>query len=227
MLKLGVKQIPGTSRIHSISQKGITDELSYRDLIIVQLQDDILELQERQTNFVDYWDVLPSDPQEEQVMYITDYQELSIYFNGEWLIIPPSSLSIYINRDTNVQYAWSGSAMVVMTVPLTKPGIENLIYVGKKTLLSNETALDLAAFDVFDRFTNPLTGATAFTIANPKAYKPFRIKLKGGSIGEQPFTGYTATWALYALNTDYDAVNGNWLNCEIRDDATINLFWGE
>ena len=122
-----LKKTSGQSQKVGMTQKAISDKLDLNDLSIIDLQNAVLELQERQTIFVDYWDVMPTEPQEEEVMYITSYQELSIYFNGEWLVIPPSSLSIYINRDTNVQYAWNGTDMVEMTFPLTKASIEALL----------------------------------------------------------------------------------------------------
>lgn len=221
MLKLGVKQIPGTSRIHSISQKGITDELSNRDLSIVQLQDAILELQERQTIFVDYWG-MTTDEIEETYMFLPEFgNTLYFFFNGEWLEIPLSTASIYIRRETNVQYAWNGTAMVEMTFPLTKAGIEALVYTDKQTLAALN--IDLATAEVFKK---TLTGATAFTISNPRNFKPFRLILTGGSLSVPTFTGYTVNWILTSLVTDYVNTVSNVLWCEIRSAGQIYCFWG-
>lgn len=209
----------------------------------------VTELENKQTLFIDHWTIASSDVLgnkrnnngiieeyngsawvvvaivDGDIWFDSDDDTLSVYNNNVWTLIPLSTDSVYVDRTTNQQYAWSGTTMTSMTVPLTKASIESLIYSPK--LLLTGTTINLAVAEVFDRFATPLTGSTTFTITNPILYKGFRIKLKGGSIPAQPFTGYTATWVLNSLNTDYDATNGSWLNCEVRDDSTITLFWGE
>lgn len=208
----------------------------------------VAELEEKQTLFVDYWDVVPVDPQEEQIMFVSADDELSIYFNAEWLIIPLSVSSIYVNRATNIQYAWSGSVMVALTFPLTKAAIEALltgqisshthaadatkldatkaavealVYTDKQTLAALN--IDLATAEVFEK---TLTGATAFTISNPRNFKPFRLILTGGSLSVPTFTGYTVNWILTSLVTDYVNTISNVLWCEIRSAGQIYCFWG-
>lgn len=183
-------------------------------------------LENKQTLFIDYWQAdEPITHLDGDIWFDSDDDTLSVYNNNVWTLIPLSTDSVYVDRTTNQQYAWSGTTMTSVTVPLTKASIESLIYSPK--LLLTGTTINLAVAEVFDRFATPLTGSTTFTITNPILYKGFRLKLKGGSIPAQPFTGYTATWVLNSLNTDYDATNGSWLNCEVRDGSTITLFLGE
>jgi len=232
MLKIGVKQIPGTSLIHSISQKGITDELSYRDLSIVQLQDAILELQERQTIFVDYWNTEPIEPIEEQVwLVIEGTTEGYIYINGEWLELPLSEKSIYIKRSDNTQYAWNGVTMVTLTVPLTKATIEALLTGSIYSHNHNVRSVVLAGYNIdmslYDDFEKLDCGANSqFTITNPILKKGFRMNLKGGTLQIPTFSGYTVNWILTSLVTDYVPAQNNYLWCEIRSAGQIYCFWG-
>lgn len=100
-----------------------------------------------------------------------------------------------------------------------------MIYSNRLLLVG--TIIDLSVAEIFDRFETPLTGATTFTITNPKKYKGFRLKLKGGTLNTDLFSGYTENWIVSSLITDYNPTTGMWLNCEIREDNNIYLFWGE
>jgi hypothetical protein len=188
------------------------------------LADRILALEERQTLFVDYWTSTLDGitPVDDGIWFDTNTNEnLYIYLGGVWVELPLSTASVYIRRETNVQYGWSGSVMVELTVPLTKASIEALVYSAKLTLPA--LAIDLAVAEVFEK---TLTGATAFTISNPRNFKPFRLILTGGSLSVPTFTGYTVNWINTSLVTDYVNTITNVLWCEIRATGQIYCFWG-
>jgi hypothetical protein len=86
-----------------------------------------------------------------------------------------------------------------------------------------DTTIDLSAGEIF---TKTLSGATTFNITNPINYKPFRIKLSGGSLNTPIFSGYTEKFIASTLRTDYVS-SGSVLYCEIQSTNIINLFWGE
>jgi hypothetical protein len=187
-----------------------------------ELEARVENLENRRTLFVDYWtNIAPEFPNDGDIWFDTDFNALWCFYNNETLSMPLSSDSVYIERDTNRQFSWSGSAMVPMAVPLSKGGIESLIYSPKLTIPSY--AIDLSVAEVFEK---ALSGATSFTINNPIKYKGFRIRLSGGSLNTDLFTGYTENWILNSLITDYVSA-GSWLNCEIRESNNIHLFWGE
>ena len=187
-----------------------------------QLEARVANLENKQTLFIDYWKTTaPASPLDGDIWFDSDNDTLSVYNNGIWMLIPLSTDSVYVDRNTNQQYSWSGTTMTSMTVPLTKASIESLIYSPKLTVPA--LAINLALAEVFEK---ALTGATSFTITNPIKYKGFRIRLTGGSLNTDLFTGYTENWILNSLITDYVST-GSWLNCEIRESNNIHLFWGE
>lgn len=180
-------------------------------------------LEEKQTLFIDYkGDVDPISPEIGFIWYEDSTNKLFAFNGVEFLEIPLSADSVYIDRTTNQQYTWSGTTLVTMSVPLTKSAIESLVYSPKLTIPVLD--INLAVAEVFDK---TLTVATSFTISNPILYKGFRIKLTGGSLNTDLFTGYTENWILNSLITDYIAGSTNWLDCEIREGNNIYLFWGE
>ena len=190
---------------------------------IIILENKTAELEERQTLFIDYIGLTEPVKVEDYVWYEDENKQLFICINDQWLPIPISENSIYIYRVTNEQFAWNGADLIPMTVPLTKPAIESLIY--SPRVLLNNTTIDLAIGEIFDRFETPLTGATTFTITNPKKYKGFRLKLKGGTLNTDLFSDYTENWKIGNLITDYNAIAGMILNCEIQENNNIYLFW--
>lgn len=210
----GTFEVYGNTIIYSPFPTDVTQE----ELQI--LGDKVLNLENRQTLFIDYWQVdTPVSPLEGDLWF--DNTSLSVYNNSIWILIPFSTDSVYVDRNTNQQYSYSGSEMVSMTVPLTKVGIETLVYSPKLTIAALN--IDLSFAEVFEKV---LTGATTFTISNPKNYKAFRIKLSGGSLNNPIFSGYTETWIASTLRTDYVSA-GSVLYCEIQEANKINLFWGE
>lgn len=210
----GTFEVYGNTIIYSPFPTDVTQE----ELQI--LEDKVLNLENRQTLFIDYWQVnTPVEPLEGDLWF--DNTSLSVYNDNIWIIIPFSTDSVYVDRNTNQQYSYSGTEMISMTVPLTKGGIESLIYSPKLTIPALN--IDLSVAEVFEK---ALSGATSFTITNPVKYKGFRIRLSGGSLNADLFTGYTENWILNSLITDYVST-GSWLNCEIREGNNIHLFWGE
>lgn len=210
----GTLEVYGNTIIYSPFPTDVTQE----ELQI--LEDKVLNLENRQTLFIDYWQVnTPMSPLEGDLWF--DNTSLSVYNNSVWILIPFSTDSVYVDRNTNQQYSYSGTEMISMTVPLTKGGIESLIYSPKLTIPALN--IDLSVAEVFEK---ALSGTTSFTITNPVKYKGFRIRLSGGSLNDDLFTGYTENWILNSLITDYVSA-GSWLNCEIREGNNIHLFWGE
>ena len=182
----------------------------------------VAELENQRSLFIDYYQsTTPVSPAEDQIWYDTTNKSLSIYESGVWFLIPLSVDSIYVDMVTNIQYRWNGSDMIALTVPLTKTTIEDLVYSAAQTLAA--TTIDLATGEVF---TKTLTGATTFTITNPRNYKAFRLKLSGGSLNTPIFSGYTETFIASTLRGDYVSA-GSVLYCEIQEANKINLFWGE
>ena len=210
----GTFEVYGNTIIYSPFPTDVTQE----ELQI--LGDKVLNLENRQTLFIDYWQVdTPVSPLEGDLWF--DNTSLSVYNNSIWIFIPFSTDSVYVDRNTNQQYSYSGTEMISMTVPVTKGGIESLIYSPKLTIPALN--IDLSVAEVFEK---ALSGATSFSITNPVKYKGFRIRLNGGSLNADLFTGYTENWILNSLITDYVST-GSWLNCEIRESNNIHLFWGE
>jgi len=181
----------------------------------------VAELENQRSLFIDYYQsATPSSPAEGQIWYDTANKDLSVY-TTEWTLIPLSVDSIYVDITTNIQYRWNGSDMVALTIPLTKPTIEDLVYSAAQPVAA--TTIDLSLGEVF---TKTLTGATTFTITNPRNYKAFRLKLNGGSLNTPIFNGYTETFIASTLRGDYVST-GSVLHCEIQEANKINLFWGE
>ena len=212
----GTLEQMGNTFIYSADPTTVTqDELQEVIEEIVTVEDRVIGLENKQTLFIDYWQINePLSPLDGDIWFDDDNIILYAYNNDIWLTIPFSTDSVYVDRNTNQQYAWNGSIFVSMTVPLTKSAIESLIYSDR--LLLAGTEINLAVAEIFDRFETPLTGATTFTITNPKKYKGFRLKLKGGTLNTDLFNGYTENWILTSLITDYNPLVANYLVCEIR-----------
>jgi hypothetical protein len=182
----------------------------------------VAELENQRSLFIDYYQsTTPATPAEGEIWYDTANKDLSVYENNGWVLIPLSVDSIYLKLATNEQYRWNGSDMVALTVPLTKTTIEDLVYSAAQAVTA--TTIDLSLGEVF---TKTLTGATTFTITNPRNYKAFRLKLSGGSLNTPIFSGYTETFIASTLRGDYVST-GSVLYCEIQSANVINLFWGE
>ena len=227
-----LKKTSGQSHKVGMTQKAISDELNLTDLSIIDLQNAVLELQERQTIFVDYWNTEPVEPTEEQVwLVIEGTTEGYIYINGEWLELPLSEKSVYIKRFDNTRYAWNGLEMVISAVPITKESIEALltgsIYShdhNVRSVVLVDYNIDMALYDDFEKLD---CGANSqFTILNPILKKGFRLTIKGGTLLVPTFSGYTVNWILTSLVTDYVAGSSNVLWCEIRAVGQIYCFWG-
>lgn len=84
--------------------------------------------------------------------------------------------------------------------------------------------IDVAAGE---SFTKTCGTNQAFTISNPIVGKQFDLTMTGGTLAVPTFTGYTSTWILNALVTDYVATSSNILVCKITGVNTIKLFWTE
>lgn len=195
----------------------------------------VAELENKQTLFIDYWqDNEPVAPSEGDIWFDSNDEVLSVYNNNIWTLIPLSSDSIYVNRNDNVSYAWTGSAMVNTSAPLTKASIEALL-TGEITSHSHynaaprTSALATYAIDVSSAeiFTKTLGSNSQFTITNPVLNKFFKLVITGGTLNADLFSGYTETWILNSLVTDYVPASSNILVCEIRSAGTIHLFWSE
>lgn len=84
--------------------------------------------------------------------------------------------------------------------------------------------IDLSAGE---KFTKTCGANQAFTITNPIVGKFFYLTITGGTLAASTFTGYTTTWILNALVTDYVPASTNILVGEVRAAGTIHLFWSE
>lgn len=80
---------------------------------------DTLEQNAYDTLWVDYWqNTNPVSPTEGAVWFDSANNTMWCYTNSQWLNVPLSTNKIYINRVTELQYGWSGTAMVSFTTPL-------------------------------------------------------------------------------------------------------------
>ena len=182
-----------------------------------------LEAHAYDTLWIDYWKVVqPTATGVGQVWFNTT-DTIKAWNGTVWNIIPFDIYKLYVNKavPTRDIYSWSGSAMVSVSVPLTKPAVEALIYNG--TDAAGAGNIDLAIKDIFTRTVGT---NQQYTILNPILYKPFRLILTGGTLNATLFSGYTSNWILTSLQADYVPANTNYLWCEIRSAGQIYLFWG-
>ena len=177
MLKLGVKQTTGTSRIHPMSQNAVSEmdlsvtsenvisALGYTPANDVEVSintEKILELENKRTLFIDKWNRYPHTA--DDICYFTGSG--LYFFDGiDYLSIPLSADSVYIDRYTNTQYAWNGSNMVQMTFPLTKVGVEAVL-VGE--ISSHTHAADALKADKLITYSEK---TASFTLANTDSDK--------------------------------------------------------
>ena len=184
---------------------------------------DYLEAHAYDTLWIDYWQAgQPTATAVGQVWFNTT-DTIKAWNGTVWNIIPFEIYKLYVNKavPTRDIYSWSGSAMVSVSVPLTKPAVEALIYNGTDTVGAGN--IDLAIKDIFTRTVGT---NQQYAILNPILYKPFRLILTGGTLNATLFSGYTSNWILTSLQTDYVPANTNYLWCEIRSAGQIYLFWG-
>lgn len=182
-----------------------------------------LEQHAYDTLWIDYWQVgQPTSPTIGQTWF-NNVDTIKAWNGSTWNTIPIDFYKLYVKASISPRetYTWSGSAMVAVSVPLTKPAVEALIYNG--SIVPAALDINTASADVF---VKTLTGATSFTISNPILYKPFRITLTGGSLNATLFTGYTTNWILTSLITDYVNTVSNVLWCEVRSAGQVYCFWG-
>ena len=184
---------------------------------------DYLEAHAYDTLWIDFWQVgQPTATAVGQVWFNTT-DTIKAWNGTVWNVIPIDFYKLYVKASVAPRevYAWSGSAMVSVSVPLTKPAVEALIYNGTDT--SGAGNIDLAIKDIFTRTVGT---NQQYAILNPILYKPFRLILTGGTLNATLFTGYTSNWILTSLQADYVPANTNYLWCEIRSAGQIYLFWG-
>lgn len=182
-----------------------------------------LEAHAYDTLWVDFWQVgQPTATAVGQVWFNTT-DTIKAWNGTVWNVIPFEIYKLYVNKavPTRDIYSWSGSAMVSVSVPLTKPAVEALIYNGTDTAGAGN--IDLAIKDIFTRTVGT---NQQYAILNPILYKPFRLILTGGTLNATLFSGYTSNWILTSLQADYVPANTNYLWCEIRSAGQIYLFWG-
>lgn len=190
--------------------------------------------------FIDYWQVdSPASPLENEIWFNTT-DSIFVRIGSAWqtifapLFTPISTSKIYIKRSDNSGYAWSGSAMVAISAPLTKAIIESLLTgeitshthynAAPRTAALGAYAVDVSSAEIF---TKTLGSNSQFTITNPILNKFFKLVITGGTLNADLFSGYTETWILNSLVTDYVPASSNILVCEIRSAGTIHLFWSE
>ena len=182
-----------------------------------------LEAHAYDTLWIDFWQVgQPTATAVGQVWFNTT-DTIKAWNGTVWNVIPFDIYKLYVNKavPTRDIYSWSGSAMVSVSVPLTKPAVEALIYNGTDTAGAGN--IDLAIKDIFTRTVGT---NQQYAILNPILYKPFRLILTGGTLNATLFIGYTSNWILTSLQADYVPANTNYLWCEIRSAGQIFLFWG-
>ena len=182
-----------------------------------------LEAHAYDTLWIDYWQaVQPTATAVGQVWFNTT-DTIKAWNGTVWNIIPFDIYKLYVNKSVPTRdiYSWSGSAMVSVSVPLTKPAVEALIYNGTDTAGAGN--IDLAIKDIFTRTVGT---NQQYAILNPILYKPFRLIITGGTLNATLFSGYTSNWILTSLQADYVPANTNYLWCEIRSAGQIYLFWG-
>ena len=184
---------------------------------------DYLEAHAYDTLWIDYWQSgQPTATAVGQVWFNTT-DTIKAWDGALWNVIPIDFYKLYVKASVPARevYAWSGSAMVSVSVPLTKPAVEALIYNGTDTVGAGN--IDLAIKDIFTRTVGT---NQQYAILNPILYKPFRLILTGGTLNATLFSGYTSNWILTSLQADYVPANVNYLWCEIRSAGKIYLFWG-
>ena len=184
---------------------------------------DYLEAHAYDTLWIDYWQVGQPIATAVGQVWFNATDTIKAWNGTVWNIIPFDIYKLYVNKSVPTRdiYSWSGSAMVSVSVPLTKPAVEALIYNGTDTAGAGN--IDLAIKDIFTR----TVGANQqYTILNPILYKPFRLILTGGTLNATLFSGYTSNWILTSLQADYVPANTNYLWCEVRSAGQIFLFWG-
>ena len=182
-----------------------------------------LEQHAYDTLWIDYWQSgQPTATAVGQVWFNTT-DTIKAWNGTTWVTIPIDFYKLYVKASVAPRevYSWSGSAMVSVSVPLTKPAVEALIYNGTDTAGAGN--IDLAIKDIFTRTVGT---NQQYAILNPILYKPFRLILTGGTLNATLFTGYTSNWILTSLQADYVPANTNYLWCEVRSAGQIYLFWG-
>ena len=184
---------------------------------------DYLEAHAYDTLWIDFWQVGQPTATAVGQVWFNNVDTIKAWNGTVWNVIPIDFYKLYVKASVAPRevYAWSGSAMVSVSVPLTKPAVEALIYNGTDT--SGAGNIDLAIKDIFTRTVGT---NQQYAILNPILYKPFRLILTGGTLNATLFTGYTSNWILTSLQADYVPANVNYLWCEIRSAGQIYLFWG-
>lgn len=81
-------------------------------------------LENKQIFLVDYWNNnqpndYPIASNAFELWFSTATNELKLSLEGEWVSIPLSSDSIYIDLESSIQYRWGGSGMIVLTCQFT------------------------------------------------------------------------------------------------------------
>lgn len=81
-------------------------------------------LENKQIFQVDYWNNnqpndYPIASNAFELWFSTATNELKLSLEGEWVSIPLSSDSIYIDLESSIQYRWGGSGMIVLTCQFT------------------------------------------------------------------------------------------------------------
>ena len=184
---------------------------------------DYLEAHAYDTLWIDYWQVGQPTATAVGQVWFNNIDTIKAWDGALWNVIPIDFYKLYVKASVAPRevYAWSGSAMVSVSVPLTKPAVEALIYNGTDTAGAGN--IDLAIKDIFTRTVGT---NQQYAILNPILYKPFRLILTGGTLNATLFSGYTSNWIVTSLQADYVPANTNYLWCEIRSAGKIYLFWG-
>lgn len=218
MLKLGVKQTSGTSRIHPMSQNAVLEMFANKQFESVLT--------------VRFWQSTnPVAPVNDDLWYQSVTNVLYYRESGAWYEIEIRLDTIYIKATDASTYYYNGLIMIALGAVLTKAAIEALLTGSIYSHNHNVRSVVLAGYNIdmslYDDFEKLDCGVNSqFTISNPILKKGFRLTIKGGTLLVPTFSGYTVNWALNSLVTDYVPAQNNYLWCEIKSASQIYCFWG-
>lgn len=119
-------QATGQSTKDAMSQKAVTVEVEKISALDDRI--DMLESNAYDIFSVDYWQEEEPAPTEEAIWYDT-FNSMYVWLTSEnnWMEIPLSLSKIYIDRNTNFVYTWSGGIMVQVSSQINKFIIESLL----------------------------------------------------------------------------------------------------